>query len=276
MNPAPETPPAERLRVADAGKRLLALIVDVFFFILLLRTVEQLLRPEHWDLLPPGDPVEEAMALYVPLLVLLLLRDAWRGRGPGKMLLGLTVRETSRLNKSISPWLTLQRNLLLPLLPVEGAFLIWDIYFRKGYGQRLGDRWTRTVVIEQPRPMGGLRRLLLANIILFAFFALSWFYLDAALTRKTAAFQVAEEAIRQFPEIAKALAEHPELNEAELQLDLRPEEAEPSRVRVRVGPPGEEDVGVHVVTELELRRDPEPRWQVLHIQSPTPAAELER
>lgn len=277
--PAPSDPtsaPPPRLRVADPGKRLLALIVDIFFFLLLLRTLEQALRPEHWDLRPVGTPMQEALALYGPLLLLLFIRDLWKGRGLGKFLFGLAVRETQALTKPANVFSAFYRNLTLLVAPLEGVWLLWDIYKKRGYGQRLGDRWAETVVVEVPDPLHVLRRLLLANIILFAFFALSWFHLNESSTRKTAALQTVEQELRTRPELAAALSEHPKLLDPELQLDLRVEEGGVSYVRVRIGNPEEEDSGVVVTTQLRLQEAPELHWEVVQVDPPVPAKEVER
>ncbi len=214
--------------------------------------------------------------LYGPLLMLLFIRDLWKGRGLGKFLFGLAVRETKNPTQPANVLSAFYRNLSLLVFPLEGLWLLWDIYKKRGYGQRLGDRWAETVVVEVPNPLHLLRRLLLANMILFAFFALSWFHLNASSTRKTAALQTVEQELRTRPELAAQLQEHPELLDPELQLDLRVEDGGPSYVRVRIGDPENEDSGVFVTTQLTLQATPERRWEVVQVEPPVPAAEVER
>jgi hypothetical protein len=79
----------------------------------------------------------------------LLLRDAWAGRSAGKFLVGLVVvsLETGR---PCTVGGSIRRNILLvvPGVNVVAVFLEVVTIVRDAQGQRLGDRWALTQVVE--------------------------------------------------------------------------------------------------------------------------------
>ncbi len=219
--------PEKRLRVSSTGKRLLALLIDFVLALLLVNTLEQAMRQEHWDLLMETNRWSKAAGFYGSIGVLLMLRDLW-GNSPGKFLLGMTLRKVDNFMEAPPSRTRLLRNLMLLLFPVEGVIILRDPYAR-----RLADRRLGTVVLEHPKPLRIPLRLLFANILFFGFFGTA-ILLQVSAIKKTAAYQSAESAIRAHPELTPVLLQHPELEEVEMSLDLS-DRANPSLVRTRVG-----------------------------------------
>jgi hypothetical protein len=118
---------------ADLNKRLSAITVDgllVMSALVLYRSSESLL-------------FVFAGAVYV------LLRDAMWGRSVGKFFFGLVVIQVET-GRPCGHWGSLNRNLLflLPGANIAGAFLETATILRDPQGQRLGDRFAQTQVVE--------------------------------------------------------------------------------------------------------------------------------
>ena len=155
----------EKLKIASHGKRLFALILDFAFALLLVNTINYLSYPEHWDLRLSSSTLQNLIPVYLGIFCLLLCKDGWKGCSPGKFIVGITVRQLENLSQSPSSAKSILRNLSLLILPLEGIFLLID-----SHGRRLGDRWLRTVVIENPKPRRFIIRLMTANTIFFGYF----------------------------------------------------------------------------------------------------------
>jgi uncharacterized RDD family membrane protein YckC len=153
-----------KCRNAFATRREVAYMVDVVmywivraFVIALLGGVLSLLRPPSatgaasQPVAAQGGPSGIAMMVLIGVLVLLfpflfaLLRDGFRGRSPGKLLLGLQVcdfesREPIGLGQSF------KRNLIL-VIPYFNIIGVVGGAITLMRGQRWGDKWARTQVI---------------------------------------------------------------------------------------------------------------------------------
>ena len=118
---------------ADVAKRLSAVIVDGFLVMSLLGLYRS----------------SGSMLFVIAGAAYLLLRDALWGRSVGKLFCGLVVIHVeSRL--PCGTWGSVNRNLLL-LLPganIAAAFLETATIVRDPQGQRLGDRFAQTQVVE--------------------------------------------------------------------------------------------------------------------------------
>lgn len=182
-----------KFRIASHGKRLFALIVDGIFALLLVNTFHHLRSPEHWDLLPTAGWFH-LLPLYLAFFGVLLCKDCWKGCSPGKFIFGIATRPLDDLGRPPSFKQCLLRNLAL-LLPIEGIVLLLD-----RHGRRLGDRWFRTVVIENPAAPRVLLRLMAANMIFFAYF-FGAFLTSPLVLKKTAAYQTAVAYIQNDPEV---------------------------------------------------------------------------
>lgn len=79
------------------------------------------------------------------VFVAMLFRDGYRGRSPGKRLLGLRVQ--TRNGKPCSYFCSLKRNLTL-LIPLWNVLEIYLVLFGRE-GRRTGDRFAGTVVVEE-------------------------------------------------------------------------------------------------------------------------------
>ena len=120
----------------------------------------------------------------------------------------------------------------------------------------MGDRLAGTVVIDNPDAMRPIRRLLLSNLLFFGFFIIA-LGLQQPNMRKTSAFQVAFEVVKEDSRYLALKAAGFELEEPELHLDFR-EVAEDSRVRFRVNQ--DDEVQIFEVV-LALVQKPSAHWE---------------
>ena len=244
-----------RLQVSSTGKRLFALLLDFVFALLLANTLVQIFREEHWDLVIQSRDLSGLFPFYGSITFVLLFKDIF-GRSLGKLLVGMTIRKIENLEQRPPFFVLLQRNLMLLLFPLEGIVILRD-----GYARRLADKWWGTVVLDDKKTMRVILRILLGNIILFGFFTLAILFQRSGI-EKTAAYQVAEQAIRSHEALKFLLKQAPEIGEPEMHLDLRGNTESPSLVRARVG---NEETGREVIVSLIFRKNP-PRWEVLKIE----------
>lgn len=244
-----------RLQVSSTGKRLFALLLDFIFALLLANTLVQILREEHWDLVIQSKDLSGLLPFYGSITFVMLFKDIF-GRSLGKLLLGMTIRKIENLEQRPSFFVLLQRNLMLLLFPLEVIVILRDSYAR-----RLSDKWWGTVVLDDKKAVRGILRILLGNIILFGFFTLAILFQRSGI-EKTAAYQIAEEAIRSHEALKFLLIQSPKIEEPEMHLDLRENTENPSLVRARVG---DEETGREVIVSLTLRNNP-PGWEVLKIE----------
>ena len=159
-----EIPKPAKPRAASKGKRLLALLLDFILALLLMNTLDQFFRSEDWDLKMQTPGVEKMLIFYGGIIFLMVIRDLW-GSSPGRILMGISLRNFEDLNTTPGISTRLKRNLMLLLFPVEGFVLLKD-----SFAFRLADRWLKTAVLEHPKPMRIALRLLLGNLLFFAFF----------------------------------------------------------------------------------------------------------
>ena len=244
-----------RLQISSTGKRLFALLLDFVFSLLLANTLVQIFREEHWDLVIQSRDLSGFLPFYGIITFVLLFKDIF-GRSPGKLLLGMTIRKLENLELRPSFIVLLQRNLILLLFPVEGIVILRD-----GYARRLADKWCGTVVLDDKKAMRVILRILLGNTILFGFFTLAILFQRSGI-EKTAAYQIAEKAIRSHEALKFLLMHAPEIEEPEMHLDLRQDAENPSLVRARVG---DEEMGMDVIVSLIFQKNP-PGWEVLKIE----------
>ena len=174
----------------------------------------------------------------------------------GKILLGMTIRKVNELEQQPTLDELIKRNLMLLLLPVEGAVIMRDSYAR-----RLADKWWGTVVIDDRNALRGTLRILLGNIILFGFFLIAIISQRSGI-EKTAIFQTAEQAIRSHEKLKTILEQYPAIEDPEMHLDLRKNTSKPSMVRARIG---NEESGKRVIVSLIFRDNP-PGWEVLEVE----------
>jgi len=244
-----------RIQVSSKGKRLFALLIDFIFALLLANTFVNVFRQEHWDLVTQTSGIYGLLPYYGGIALVLLFKDI-SGKSLGKILLGMTIRNTDDLELQPTLAVLIKRNLMMLLFPVEGAVILRDSYAR-----RLADKWWGTVVIDDRNALRGTLRILLGNIILFGFFSIAIISQRSGI-EKTAVFQTAEQAIRSHEKLKPILEEYPEIEDPEMHLDLRKNSSSPSVVRARIG---NEESGKRVIVSLIFTNNP-PGWEVLEME----------
>ena len=256
-----EIPKPAKPRAASKGKRLLALLLDFILALLLMNTLDQFFRSEDWDLKMQTPGVEKMLIFYGGIIFLMVIRDLW-GSSPGRILMGISLRNFEDLNTAPGISTRLKRNLMLLLFPVEGLVLLKD-----SFAFRLADRWFKTAVLEHPKPMRVALRLLLGNLLFFAFFGAA-ILLQKSSLEKTAAYKTAEKSIRSHPELTLLLNRFPDFEETEMSLDLR----NPSSLSMLETTVGKGKLRNKVRGDLSLAGEPL-SWEVMKVEIiPSPSA----
>ncbi len=245
----------KRIKVSSKGKRLFSLLLDFIIALLFVNTISEITKKEHWDLVTQSRDFQELIPFYSSVLLMLIFKDIL-GNSPGKFLLGMKISAINDLSESPSIFVLLSRNIFLLILPLEGIILLRDDYAR-----RFADKWHGTVVIDKKYPLRPILRIFLGNIIIFGFFSIAILFQRYSI-EKSAAYQKAEEAIRNHDELITILEEYPILEEPEMHLDLRDNQIENSIVRVRVG---DEGLGKVVIVSLKLQSNSK-NWSVMNIK----------
>lgn len=126
--------------------RFAAFLTDVLLFALVLILPATLIS---WLLLFIGQATRPVNLIWwlaiLTLFSALLLRDAWRGRSPGKRLFGLHVSTPE--GTPCEWWRSLARNVPL-LIPLWNLVELW-LVVASPTGRRTGDRLARTLVVEE-------------------------------------------------------------------------------------------------------------------------------
>lgn len=245
----------KKLRIASTGKRLFAFLFDFVFAMLLVNTLDQLFREEHWDLMRQAQGWNNLIRFYGAIGTLLLVKDIFKGRSPGKFFLGMAIRRAEDPLQQPSAGMTIFRNISLIIFPVEGIFLLQDAYAR-----RLADRWLGTVVIDKPKVFRAPLRILIANFILFGFF-LAALLLQSPVLKKTAAYQTAVQAVYQYEPIWDHVESIEEIEDPEMHLDLR-SQSEPSVVKFKINGKAR---SVMATVSLQYSKTVPPAWNVINI-----------
>ena len=234
---------------------LFALILDFAFALLLVNTINYLSYPEHWDLLLSSSTWQNLIPVYLGIFCLLLCKDGWKGCSPGKFIVGITVRQLENLSQSPSSAKGILRNLSLLILPLEGILLLRD-----SHGRRLGDRWLRTVVIENPKPRRFIIRLMTANTIFF------WLLLQRAfdpafdLKKKQLLIKPQLIFLQNAPEAIQQLGSIQDFNSPEMDINIHEKEGS---ALVYVQAVGSQQV-VPVTVHLQLVDLPIRAWRPQH------------
>ena len=244
----------ERVQVSSKGKRLFSFLLDFIIALLIVNTISQVTRKEHWDLAFEFRDFYELIPFYGSILLLLFFKDIF-GSSPGKFLLGMKICLINDFSESPSFFVLISRNIFLLILPLEGGLLLKDVFAR-----RYADKFFRTVVIDKKKTLRPILRIFLGNIILFGFFSIAILFQRSNI-EKSAAYQVAIETIKNDSRLMILLEENPIIEEPEMHLDLRDKQRKNSVVGVRVG---DEEFGKSVKVFLELIENPK-NWVVVDL-----------
>ena len=187
-------------KLAPHHLRLFALIVDYLVITTILKLADQIALGQHWDLAPQAEGVPGLSAAWVAGLILLMMaKDAVRGRSLGKWVTGLAVADAHDPAVPASLSRTLLRNVTLLILPVEVVLVFTDRHCR-----RLGDRLAGTVVVVPAQIASYIRRLGLIAI-LFLGFLLASFLLAPWNMKRSSAYQEAYRIASTHPALTGAV-----------------------------------------------------------------------
>ena len=110
----------------------------------------------------PG--VEKMLIFMEGSFFLMVIRDLW-GSSPGRILMGISLRNFEDLNTTPGISTRLKRNLMLLLFPVEGLVLLKD-----SFAFRLADRWFQTRSLGTSKTNAGRLKAALGKSSVFCFF----------------------------------------------------------------------------------------------------------
>ncbi|MDX1583841.1 MAG: RDD family protein [Thermoanaerobaculia bacterium] len=126
--------------------RIGAFLIDGLLIALLLILPASLLS---WSVIRSGGAMNWIARIwnvtFSLFMIGILLRDGWKGRSIGKLIMGLELRHVS--GQPPGYLASMLRNLVL-LVPVLNLIEIGFLFFSRG-ARRLGDRIAGTVVVEE-------------------------------------------------------------------------------------------------------------------------------
>jgi hypothetical protein len=194
----PKSPPLDTpTTLAPLHLRLFALLFDYAIIVSGVKLTEQVLLGNGWDLRPmaatPGWATF-ATDSQGAMLALLLMRDSLFSMG--KWLTDLSIRRADDPTRAPAWWTHIARNVSLVVLPLD----VW-LVFRDPKGQRLGERWTHTVLVQRPVVRDLYQRALGLGIV-FLGFILGALLITSWNLRRSAAFQTAYAAAQADPALA--------------------------------------------------------------------------
>jgi len=151
-------------------KRIIAFVID--FFVITFTFAAIMLVGITVGLIDENDLNELNSFWFLRILIIIsyFVKDSFKGISFGKWIMGIMIRDDSEQESVPSFLILFIRNLYLILLPIELVVLI----FSKNK-KRLGDKYSGTIVLNNPVTKSKLYRLLIlisVFIFLFGFIAL--------------------------------------------------------------------------------------------------------
>ncbi len=193
----------KRFIICSPFRRILAVLIDIFFLTLFFRFVLfTLFISSHWDIeLNLGKNI---LFSGLVALFLFLCKDFFGGRSLGKVFCAIAVKNvTSDFAKPSQKHLFL-RNITLLLFPLEFFFLLQNKYSR-----RLGDKWVGTFVVldkektSKKDPIRWFSTRVLLFIFLTVLLLSSYFVVAPIQIKRSYAYQLAVEALEADVSVQK-------------------------------------------------------------------------
>ncbi|MBF0237076.1 MAG: RDD family protein [SAR324 cluster bacterium] len=246
----------EKIKISSKGKRVFGFLFDLIIGVLMINSANQLIKPDNWDL-NTTPQATNLVVFYGGLLTWIILRDIFPFNSPGKLILGMSLRNLKDIENQPAWFTKILRNLFLILLPVEVIFLLLDPYAR-----RWGDKTVQSVVIDHPRALRVPMRLLLANLILFGFFFGAILFQDKII-KKSSAYQTALQQLKHHQPLLEQIGDFDESKKPEMDFDFS---AQPPTAKIQIQVKGK--LGSRIVNMNLLRQpsDQTEEWHILQIE----------
>ena len=198
--------PHSKFKIAEPWKRILAFLVDVFFFLCLFRfALYPLFITKNWDI---EFSFQHNVTFPVFFLIFtFLFKDSLQGSSIGKFFFSLAARKVQKELPKSSFFTLFIRNLFLFLLPLELFLLLFDTYAR-----RWGDRWTGIFVLYFPaeikkNPVRWLSKRVIFFIFLISLVVSGHFLTAPLQVKKSYAYQFTIKNLENSQEIIKNFGE---------------------------------------------------------------------
>ena len=196
------TPTNSDFKIAEPWKRILAFLVDIFFFLCLFRfALYPLFIVKNWDI---EFSLPHNIIFPIFFLVLsFLFKDSLQGLSIGKFFFSLSIRKVQKKIPKTSFFILFIRNLFLFLLPLELFSLLFNTYAR-----RWGDKWAGVFVLYFPQeiknyPIRWLSKRVVFFILLVCFIVSGHFLTAPLQVKKSYAYQITTQNLENSQEIIK-------------------------------------------------------------------------
>ncbi len=186
----------DNLVLSTRRRRIGAFITDhVALTFLIVSTIFLALGPKFIDESDGGKMTMTMLATMVPGFILYFAKDSIKGISIGKWIFGIMVRDVKFPNGIPSFTRLFARNLFLVVWPIELIVLASN-----QEKKRLGDKLTKTIVINNPNKPSRVGRIVALSGVGLAFFAFTLVFAGTAM-KNSDAYKVAVQEIEQNDEI---------------------------------------------------------------------------
>ncbi len=245
----------KQLSKASKTRRCIAFLIDQLFFSFLMAIGMALFtEPNLIDNEDMNSVNKNILILMSPLLILFFSKESIQGISFGKWVMGIMVR-TEASHEIPSKGKLLLRNLFLVISPLEFLTLI-----SSKNKQRLGDKVTQTVVLNNPKKIALYKRII-GLIILFSLtYVLSTISINKTI-RSSKAYEVTSEYIEKNEKIAEKFGDI-----------LKYESTSRSQIKIRNNY-GNASIEVHIegtkhteTIRFFLKKEPKGKWVVIETE----------
>ncbi|OGG97034.1 MAG: hypothetical protein A2527_02960 [Candidatus Lambdaproteobacteria bacterium RIFOXYD2_FULL_50_16] len=188
--------------IATTAKRYLAFMIDYTWVTLFMAGVYPTFLPENWDRMDNSQIAWAMVPVYAVGIGLVLGKEVWRGRSPGKAFLNLYVADIKEGLPPASFKQLILRNLVLVAAPIEVFALLFDERCR-----RYGDKLAQTVVLEIKKPPKVRRVTHKALAVLLGVTSLWTLYVfnQPMAIKKSDGYKFAIQAVTQYTPLTQEI-----------------------------------------------------------------------
>lgn len=182
--------------LASRRRRIVAFMIDhVVMSFLMVALIFLALGPDFMDDDDPQKFMSIMFGVGLPAFLLYFAKDSIKGTSLGRWTLGIMVRDANNPDNIPSFGRLLARNLFLIIWPIEFIVLAFSNERR-----RLGDKTTRTIVVNNPDKAGKLPRIITCVAVAVVFMAFLYLFVGSAM-KNSEAYKVTIREIEQNQEI---------------------------------------------------------------------------
>jgi uncharacterized RDD family membrane protein YckC len=180
--------------ISSRRRRIFAFLIDHIIMSFLAAVGSLLALGKHWDMASPVRGIGTILVTLLVVFVVYFMKDSIRGMSPGRLVLGIAVRDHADPGITPSIGRLMLRNLLIVIWPVE--FFVLALSKEK---RRLGDRAAKTIVVRRDDIPLGKRLLFFVGLALV--FGLLFAGSIGAIVKNSAAYEHAIAHLEASPEV---------------------------------------------------------------------------